>query len=301
MSVVASDTLPDISSEYRIDPEQIATFRRDGHVLLRGVCSAEEIKAWREVIRRVSAEHNAERRAIAERDAFGKAFLQTMNLRLRDRSVARFVLSPRFGKIAADLMGVDGVRIFHDQSLFKEPGGGINPTPWHQDQYYWPFAEMTTLGMWMPLVDIAPDMGAMIYASGTHRRGFLGQHAISDESQRIYSAMIDAERIPIVTCAPIKAGDACFHYGWTLHAAGANCSQTLREAMIVTFFADGMRVMTPTNPSQESDRVRFLGNRPPGAVADSDLNTLVWSARQSCPRSGATAQRGGDSGADRLD
>lgn len=27
---------------------------------------------------------------------------------------------------------VDGVRIYHDQALFKSPGGG--PTPWHCDQ-----------------------------------------------------------------------------------------------------------------------------------------------------------------------
>ena len=34
----------------------------------------------------------------------------------------RFTLARRFAKIAADLMGVEGVRIYHDQALFKEPG-----------------------------------------------------------------------------------------------------------------------------------------------------------------------------------
>jgi ectoine hydroxylase-related dioxygenase (phytanoyl-CoA dioxygenase family) len=268
--------LPRLAATVIPTTDQVAAFRRDGHIVLRGVCSAEEIAAYREEIRRCTFRHNTEARALAERDAFGKAFLQTMNLRLRDERVARFVLAPRFGRIAAELMGVAGVRIFHDQSLFKEPGGGINPTPWHQDQYYWPFAELTTLGMWMPLVDVTEDMGAMMYASGTHRRGFLGQHAISDESQRVYNALIAADGIPVVGTAPMKAGDACFHYGWTLHAAGANTSATLREAMIVTFFADGMRVMAPANAKQEGDRIKFLGGRDPGALADSPLNTLVW-------------------------
>jgi len=31
-------------------------------------------------------------------------------------------------------MGVQGVRLYHDQALIKEPGG--KPTPWHQDYYY---------------------------------------------------------------------------------------------------------------------------------------------------------------------
>ena len=60
----------------------------------------------------------------------------------------------RFAGVAAALLGVDGVRLYHDQALFKEPGGG--PTPWHQDQVYWPLATDRTITMWMPLVDL-PD------------------------------------------------------------------------------------------------------------------------------------------------
>lgn len=38
--------------------------------------------------------------------------------------IQRFVMARRFAKVAAELMGVDGVRIYHDQALFKEPSGG---------------------------------------------------------------------------------------------------------------------------------------------------------------------------------
>ena len=48
--------------------------------------------------------------------------------------------------------------LYHDQALFKEPGGG--PTPWHQDQYYWPFDTDKTITMWMPLVEVGPVAGA---------------------------------------------------------------------------------------------------------------------------------------------
>src|SRR5947209_7477366 len=84
-----------------------------------------------------------------QRDTYGKAFLQIMNLWERDEAVRRFALARRFGKIAADLMGVDGVRIFHDQALYKEPGGGF--TPWHQDHIYWPLDTNNTITLWMPL------------------------------------------------------------------------------------------------------------------------------------------------------
>ncbi|MFA7345223.1 MAG: hypothetical protein WC003_13045 [Terrimicrobiaceae bacterium] len=45
------------------------------------------------------------------------------------------------------------------------------------------------------------------------------------------------------------------------------------------YFADGMRVMRPVNPSQENDRVKFLGGKQPGELADSPLNTLVYGKR----------------------
>lgn len=40
----------------------------------------------------------------------------------------------RFGKMVAGVMGVDAVRLHHDEALFKESGDDYTPT--HQDQYY---------------------------------------------------------------------------------------------------------------------------------------------------------------------
>ena len=62
--------------------------------------------------------------------------------------IEEFVFSKRLAKIAADLLTVDGVRMYHDQALFNEGGGGI--TPWHADQYYWPLATGKTITAWIP-------------------------------------------------------------------------------------------------------------------------------------------------------
>ena len=202
--VPAPPGLPELSSVYPLTAEQIESFRTQGHVLLRGVCSPEEVAAYRGVIVEASRNLNAEKRKLEERDTYGKAFLQTLNLRLQSEDVRKFVLSPRFGRIGAELMGVDGVRIFHEQSLFKEPGGGL--TPWHQDQYYWPLEGLTTLGMWMPLVDCSEEMGVLTFASGTHRAGFLGQNKISDESQTLYNKLIEEKPYPVAATAMKRRG-----------------------------------------------------------------------------------------------
>ena len=87
-----------------------------------GSLRRDEATAYDPIISHAVQQFNTESRALAERDTYGKAFLQVMNLWVNDEAVKRYTMARRFAKIAADLMGVDGVRIYHDQALYKEPG-----------------------------------------------------------------------------------------------------------------------------------------------------------------------------------
>src|SRR5437868_6651386 len=175
------EALPDLSHDYEVSTAQIARYQRDGHILLRGVATSGELAVYRPCILEAVRRYNTETRPLDERDTYGKAFLQTMQLGERDDAVRRFVLARRFGRIAANLMGVEGVRLYLDQALFKEPGGGF--TPWHQDQLYWPLDTDKTITMWMPLVDIAPEVGSMTFVSGSHALDYHEMTAISDLSE----------------------------------------------------------------------------------------------------------------------
>ena len=116
--------------------ERVA-FERDGHVCIRGLLTAEEVAAYRPAVMSAAAEGNHESRALEDRDVYGRAFLQCINLWRLDERVRELVFAPRIARVAAELLGADSVRLYHDQGLMKEPGGGH--TPWHQDQFYWPF------------------------------------------------------------------------------------------------------------------------------------------------------------------
>lgn len=133
MTTTSSSEYPDLSSEYPLTPEQIEVYRRDGHVYLPQVCTPEEVAAYLQAITEAAYTNFPDRGPLEQRDAFGKAFLQTLNLRFKSEGVKAFVLSRRFAKIVADLNGVDGVRVFHEQALSKEPGR--SHSHWHQDQY----------------------------------------------------------------------------------------------------------------------------------------------------------------------
>ena len=188
--------------------------------------------------------------------------------------VKEFVFCKTFAQIAADLMGVEKVRLYHDQALFKEPFGGS--TPWHQDQYYWALDTPNTITMWMPLVEIDDQMGMLQFASGSHKSGAIGNFAISDESKKIYDKYIAEKGFPIAKAEKMWAGDASFHTGWTIHSAGENCSKTkTREVMTIIYFAEGARITPPANRHQVVDIETWMGGKKVGEIADGFLNPIL--------------------------
>lgn len=267
--------LPDLNEEYTLNAAQIEEWRHTGHVYLPAVLSPAELAAYRPVINHAADAYNTETRPMEERDTYGKAFLQIMNLWTKDEAVRRYVFACRFAKIAADLMGVDGVRLYHDQALFKEPGGG--PTPWHQDQYYWPLDTENTVTMWMPLVDVPDEVGTMTFASGSKRLGFLGDFEISDESDQIFENLVTEKELRLHNYGGMKAGDATFHSGWTLHGAPGNPTPNMREVMTIIYFADGVKISDPgDNPHRNNDLRTWLPGMKPGDLAASELNPLLY-------------------------
>lgn len=266
--------LPTLDDYKLINDEQIKEFRKNGHTLTPNLLDEDEVRIYRQVILQAAQKYNTEKRKLEERDTYGKAFLQIMNLYEADEQVRRFTLAKRFGKVAADLLGVENVRIFHDQALYKEPGGGI--TPWHQDQYYWPLDTNNTITMWMPLINISEELGMLTFASESHLDGFVENIEISDESEEILQNYVKNKGFKIVRPKSMNAGDATWHYGWTLHSAPGNNSKDItREVMTVIYYADGARVTEPQNKWQENDRMTHLCGLEPGALANSRLNPLV--------------------------
>lgn len=267
-------TLPPLDPTYEVDQATIDAFQATGHCVVRGLCTPAEIAVFKDVIESAAMTYNRQTRPLEERDTYGKAFLQITNLWRVDEGVAHFALAPRFARVAADLLQVDGVRMYHDQALFKEPHGGH--TPWHQDQNYWPIAE-PTVTMWMPLVDVPAEVGSMTFADGSHLHQDLGDQIIGDASEAHYQAIVERENWPTVTHGAMTAGDATFHAGWTLHRAPANPTDSMRSVMTVIYLPDGARVMEPRSVYQETDLKHWIPDTKPGELIASRKNPLLWS------------------------
>lgn len=245
----------------------------NGHVLLRRVVQASETDHYRNAVRTAVKSLSPESRRLEDRSTYDKAFLQITNLWQKDEAVKRFVFEKKFAQLAADLLSVEKVRLYHDQALFKEPGGGY--TPWHQDKFYWPLDTDKMITMWMPLVDIGEDMGLVRFASGSHRNGPVENVEISDESEEIFSRYVSEKGFRIEGPSEMSAGDATFHLGWTIHCAGPNLSDRMREVMTIIYFADGARIVEPESSAQQVDLDAWFPGQCPGEIAGTELNPVM--------------------------
>jgi ectoine hydroxylase-related dioxygenase (phytanoyl-CoA dioxygenase family) len=265
-----------IDSPYALSPDHLQQFRRDGYITLRDVFAADDLSDYATEITRLTLALTTETRPLAERDTYGRAFLQVMNLWEHSARVREFVMGQRLGRIAAQLLEVSGVRLYHDQSLYKEPGGGL--TPAHADQYYWPLATDRTITAWIPLSDVPVAKGPLSFYAGSHREAFGRDLGISDESEQQLSAWLGARRFALVE-EPFRFGDVSFHLGWTFHRAGPNRSTEPRSVMTVIYMDEAMRLAAPANGMQANDRAMWC----PGAVVGESIatpkNPVIYSTR----------------------
>lgn len=274
--MTATLTKPDIDTPFALTTEQIAFFREEGYIKLKNVLAPDVLEYYgREITRMVKA-LNKQNLPLEQRNTYGKAFLQITNIWTQSEVVKEFVFGKRLARIATELMGTRGVRMYHDQALYKEASGGL--TPWHADQYYWPLETHKTVTAWIPLQATPVEMGPLAFAAKSQRfKQGRTVSEISDESERELARMLRERNFELVE-EPFDLGEVSFHYGWTFHRAGNNTSGRPREVMTVIYMDQDMRVSEPANKSQVNDLAGWLPGLKPGDLACSHLNPVMYSA-----------------------
>lgn len=265
----------DIDRPHPLSSEQIAAFRRDGFIKLKNVLPAETLARYGAEITRLTIALNTQHLPLAQRSTYDKAFLQVMNLWEHSREVEAFVRGRRLGHIAAQLLEVQGVRLYHDQSLYKEPGGGI--TPAHADQYYWPLASDRTVTAWIPLQAVPEAMGPLGFWARSQSVEFGRDLGISDESEAKIGANM-ARHGFVFDSGPFELGEISFHLGWTFHKAGANVSDRPRSVMTIIYMDAEMRLAESLSAAQENDRAQWCPGAVPGERIDTVKNPLIYAA-----------------------
>jgi len=253
----------------------VSSYDSDGFIRLKNVLSPQTLRYFEQVITSNVERLETEHVPLEKRDTYGKAFLQISNIWEVDREAAKLVMSRKLARIAAELMEVPGVRIYHDQALYKEPGGGR--TPWHADQFYWPLDTDKTITVWIPLQQTSLDMGPLAFSRGSQKILTGRDLEISDESDRKIGDFLK-NRADSMVEEPFDLGEVSYHSGWTYHRAGPNNSGKFRKVMTIIYFADGTRLTPPRSRYQQNDRDRWMPGAEPGIPVATRLNPLVHPA-----------------------
>jgi ectoine hydroxylase-related dioxygenase (phytanoyl-CoA dioxygenase family) len=272
MSTVAANEL---SSRYELNDDAIRRFREDGFIHLSGVLSRETIVEHAPEINRLVDEYNRLKEVpIEQRSLYDQAFIQVHNLWTRSERVRELAFSKRLARIAAELMGTRGSRMWHDQALYKEPGGSF--TPWHVDQQYWPMASPMSVTAWIPLQPVPIEMGPLCFGRGSHLKHIGRDLEISAESEQQIRDAVKKEKILEVQ-EPYQLGDVSYHLGWTLHRAGPNTTETPRRVFTIIYMDSEMRLQKPKNKNQQLDWEVWTPSTQVGEVMNDPLNPVLWS------------------------
>ena len=199
--------------KYQVSPAQIAFYRENGYLVIEDFLDQAELEKWREVVfnaveQRAGQKMPGKKTQVGEDDGinkdadyFGKVFDQLLNLWQTEDGV-RADADRRIGEMVANLAQADGMRIWHDQALFKRPFA--NPTAWHLDTPFWSFSDREALSIWVALDDATLENGCLYFVPGSFKKTDFTNIGIGKNMNGIFEVYPELAQINPAP-APLKA------------------------------------------------------------------------------------------------
>ena len=236
--------------KHQLSNEQVQTYQGNGFIVIENFLSPDELDIWRAAVTSAVGERagikipgknikTGQADGINEdSDYFAKVFDQLLNLWQTSEVIRQIMLDERIGKMAAQLSGADGIRIWHDQALIKRPWA--NPTAWHLDTPFWSFSDHRAISIWVALDDATLENGCLFFIPGSHKLTSFDKITIGRNMDGIFEVYPQLKNLR-PAAAPMKAGSCSFHNGLTVHGANANMTPGFRRAMTCAYMPDGNR------------------------------------------------------------
>ena len=267
-----------------LTPEEIDRYRTDGFLVKEDFLSPDELAFWRQALEEAVARRNGnkmpDRKEVygkgdnADKAYFDNVFDQLLNLWQDNDKIREIMLDKRLGKMAAQLAGADGIRIWHDQALIKKPWA--NPTSWHLDTPYWSFSDRRALSIWVALDDATYENGCLFFIPGSYQRTTFENPGIGKNMGAIFTTYPEFKTSRSVA-APMKAGSCSFHNGLTIHGAHANMTSGYRRAMTCAYMPDGSTFNGIQNVLSDAE----FGSLKVGDLLNNDArNPLIYSRQK---------------------
>lgn len=260
-------------------------YRDNGFLSVPEFLDETELAAWREIIDAAIEARGKQRFSFASDEAadiasaardgedqeyYDQVFTQRVNLWQTDDAVRNLLFQPDLGRFVGELAGVDGLRIWHDQALVKEPYA--NPTAFHLDVPYWSFTSADAITIWIALDDATVENGCLYYVPGSHKAQKFDNVGIGKDLGALFDVYPEWRDVRAVPC-PVPAGGAVLHNGLTFHGAGANMTPGRRRAMTCAYMPQGATFNGQVNVLPPE----YVGTLSVGDVLDNESqNPLVY-------------------------
>lgn len=242
------------------DAQLVERFRADGYVALPGFLNAQEVTSLCEHVERfvrdIAPQMPAEQ-VFYEDKADRTSLKQLQQMFEYDAFFRSMMFGSRFEKLASTLLQTE-VRGVNMQ-YFNKPPGISQPTPPHQDGYYFMLEPSEAVTMWLALEDVDEETGCVRYVNGSHLLG-LRPHRQTQTlgfSQGILDFGTKADvsnEVPF----PAKPGDLLVHHALTIHRADKNRSTTRSRKALGFIYYSADATESPQKKQRQAALVEQL-------------------------------------------
>ena len=147
-----------------------------------------------------------------------------------DHRLAELPLFKICQRIAAELLERRRAWFYFDHVVSKESGANTEVL-WHQDFAYSATGMIRrSVHFWVPLMDIEPAHGSMVYLPGSHRSGLQDHELVSRSGEVIRAAQVADGGVELQT---VQMGGLVCHDPMTLHYSKSNLSGGVRRAWVL--------------------------------------------------------------------
>lgn len=287
--------------------DDVASFREHGFWLSDVVLGDDVLDAADQGMRRFYAgERDRPGPGLVELEGWhpehGEGLRKNDYASLRVDELARLVSSPAIGAIAGILSDSLGIRLWHDQLLFKPvdiPGVPAN-VGWHTDRQYWQTCSSEDmLTAWVPFHDVDESSGSITFMDGSHRWDTLGldfhEGDLAGQEAVLAAAGHEIVKVPAV----LKRGQISFHHCRTVHGSGANHSPGPRRSLAIHLQPDSNRYRAYRHADgtfaehRNDDLCRRAEDGTPD-YTDPALFPVLWDSRRQPSSGPAIAQHIGE-------
>lgn len=278
--------------------EELNFYQTNGFLVVPDFLDDKELAQWRETVDEAVAERGWRRFAgpnsyvpdqesltEADRERIGYSYddmvTQRLNLWQTNDKVRRLMLDERLGRLAADLSGVDGIRIWEDRAMIKRPYAEVSR--FHRDGPHWSFTSGDVVQMWVAIEDATLENGCLYFVPGTHRLAADPDEQLGRSLGEFFDMYPEWKEVMPVPC-PLPAGGACFFNGMTVHGAGANMTPRPRVAMTCHYMPDGCTYNGSRGAVLPPDYLDSLRVGDP--LSDDRHNPLIFSRKRATSSAG---------------